>query len=57
MTIAEIRAAQNAQLDVYAGIYGENATLTPGQNTEVTDQIAEIAGTVNPNHEYPPKNK
>lgn len=57
MTIAEIRAAENAQLDVYASIYGENTTLTPAQNTAITDQLAEIAATVNPNHEYPPKNK
>ena len=55
--VSTIRQAINDQLDVYAGIYGENTILDPTQNTEITDQVAEIIATVNPNHNYPPKNK
>lgn len=57
MNIATIRAAMNDILDVYAGIYGESATLTPAQNTEVTDAGAGILATVNPNNDYPPTKK
>lgn len=57
MNIATIRAAMNDILDVYAGIYGESATLTPAQNTEVTDNGASILATVNPTNNYPPVKK
>ena len=57
MNIATIRAAMNDQLDVYAGIYGESTTLTPAQNTEVTDAGAGILATVNPTNNYPPVKK
>lgn len=57
MNIATIRQAINDQLDVYAGIYGESATLTPAQNTEVTDSGAGIMATVNPTNNYPPVKK
>ena len=55
--ISTIRQAINDQLDVYSSIYGEVTDLTAAQNTEVTNQIAEIAATVNPTNNYPPVKK
>lgn len=56
-TIAEQRAAVNAKFDDQASIYGEHNPLTPAQETENTDLVAEVLEDVNPNHKYPPVNK
>ena len=57
MTIATIRAALMAELDLQAAQFGEDVNLSSTNNTIVTDKVAEIAGTLNPNSTYPPKAK
>lgn len=57
MTIAEIRTALNNKLDEVAGTTNEHTTLTETANVALTDELAEILETVNPNHDYPPTNK
>lgn len=54
MTIAIIRTTLTNKLNSLAATYGENATLSAGDNTSVTDQLATLLDTVNPNHDYPP---
>ncbi len=57
MTIADIRAALNAELDTQAGTFGENDSLSPIDNTYITDRCAATLETVNPNNDYPPTPK
>ncbi len=57
MTIADLRTILSAALDGQAVIYGENSTLSSADNTAVTDELAAVLETVNPNHNYPPTNK
>lgn len=57
MTIAQQRQAVNDQFDVWADVYGETNTLTPAHQTEITDSVATILSSVNPNHTYPPVSK
>ena len=54
MTISEIRSALNAELDSQAVQFGENSTLADGDNTDITDRLAEVLNDLNPNHNYPP---
>lgn len=54
MTIAEIRSAIKDELDAKALSFGENTTLTVVQNVAVTDGVAVVLETVNPNLDYPP---
>jgi len=35
----------------------ENDTLSPEEETELSDQLAAYLETVNPDHNYPPTNK
>lgn len=56
-TIADKRAAINAELDQIAALLGENTYLTGAQETDVTDKVAAKLDDLNPNHQYPPVNK
>lgn len=54
MTINDIESDLNAKIEALKITYGAGTTLSPTDNTTATDELAEILGTVNPNHKYPP---
>ena len=56
MNIPTIRESINAKLDLLQENIGTSALTSSGIDT-VTDSVAEILNTVNPNHDYPPVNK
>jgi len=53
MTIDDILSALSAKADDLKGVYG-TGNLSAGENTNVTDELAKVLETVNPNHDYPP---
>lgn len=53
MTIETIKAALVAKCESLELIYGDG-DLNPANNTSVTDELATVLETVNPNHDYPP---
>jgi len=56
-TVQQIRTALTAVLDAHAALHGETTELSELDNVALTDELAGVCETVNPNHDYPPTNK
>lgn len=57
MNLENIFAPLEAKKAELVALYGLTNELTETANVAITDELAEILNTVNPNHQYPPTNK
>ena len=57
MNLENIFAPLEAKKAELIAIHGLTNELTETANVAITDELAEILNTVNPNHDYPPTNK